>query len=504
MALFSIMSRLFQTLPVFLTLSMLSVPFPLGLAAQPEGHWTTGAPAPTKRTEVAAARLNELIYVVGGFEKPSLGNILNFAISDRVEAYDPHTDTWVTKAQLPIPLHHAGIASIDGRLYVIGGFTRSALSVWHPVGSVYMYDPERDAWAQRSPMPTARGALGVTAWEGKIFAIGGFGGDQNSGAVEVYNPSTDTWTRRANLPTPRDHLAAVALGDRIYAVGGRRNLNYAENLATLEAYHPAENRWTRKTPMPTPRSGLTAAALGSAMYVLGGESVDGTFSTNEVYLPKGNRWQTAEAMPTARHGLGSAVVENRLYVLCGGPSPGGSFSNVVEIFTPTPVESRARAPARHVRTIMALLATFQEAGTLPPEQSPDANRLIHTLIQSQGALMKSPNPAVTQLLQRALEARFDNRAVTIAEEFRTNGWTAATLEAVVTYMETQPVWTEELEKGFQAFNIGPRDFEYLGGVVQQTSARFRSRGQSFQAVYVTKYQEFLNGKRSRSTYAPRS
>lgn len=494
------MSRFFQILPVIF---LLVAPSSQGLAAQAADHWTTGSPAPTERTEVAAARLNDLIYVVGGFEEPSLGNILNFAISDRVEAYDPHADTWVTKAPLPSPLHHAGIASVDGRLYVIGGFTRSALSVWHPVGSVYMYDPDQDAWKQRSPMPTARGALGVTAWEGKIFAIGGFGGERNSAAVEVYDPSTDTWTRRATLPTPRDHLAAVALGDRIYAIGGRRNLNYAENLATLEAYHPAENQWTQKTPMPTPRSGLTAATLESAIYVLGGESVEGTFSTNEVYLPQADRWETANPMPTARHGLGSAVIENRLYVLCGGPSPGGSFSNLVEIFSPVPVQSQTRAPARHVRTIMALLATFQEAGTLPPDQSPDGNRLIRTLIQSQAALMKSDNPAVAQLLQRALEARFQDRAVPLAEEFRVTGWTAQTLEAVVMYMKSQPVWTEDLTRGFQAFNIGPREIEYLGGVVQQTSSRFRTRGQSFQAVYSAKYQEFLDGKLSPSSHAPR-
>jgi hypothetical protein len=39
-------------------------------------------------------------------------------------------------------------------------------------------------------------------------------------------------------------------------------------------------------------------------------------------------------MPTARHGLGAAVVDGRLYVISGGPTPGGSFSQINEIFTP--------------------------------------------------------------------------------------------------------------------------------------------------------------------------
>jgi hypothetical protein len=40
-------------------------------------------------------------------------------------------------------------------------------------------------------------------------------------------------------------------------------------------------------------------------------------------------------MLTARHGLGSAVVDGRIHVISGGPTPGGSFSNVNEVFSPS-------------------------------------------------------------------------------------------------------------------------------------------------------------------------
>jgi hypothetical protein len=39
-------------------------------------------------------------------------------------------------------------------------------------------------------------------------------------------------------------------------------------------------------------------------------------------------------MPTGRHGLGSAAVQGHIHVISGGPTPGGSFSNVHEVFTP--------------------------------------------------------------------------------------------------------------------------------------------------------------------------
>ncbi|MGE0469394.1 MAG: hypothetical protein AB7L09_10170 [Nitrospira sp.] len=40
-------------------------------------------------------------------------------------------------------------------------------------------------------------------------------------------------------------------------------------------------------------------------------------------------------MPTARHGLGSAVVQRRIYVISGGLTPGGSFSDLNEVFNLT-------------------------------------------------------------------------------------------------------------------------------------------------------------------------
>jgi len=136
------------------------------------------------------------------------------------------------------------------------------------------------------------------------------------------------------LPTPRDHLAAVTVGQRIYAIGGRVGLNYHQNLATVEEYDPTADQWRSVTSMPTARSGITAEVIDGRIYVLGGESADGTFHENERYVPGFDRWEPMTPMPTARHGLGSAVIEGRLHVLSGGPTPGVSFSNVNEVFTP--------------------------------------------------------------------------------------------------------------------------------------------------------------------------
>jgi N-acetylneuraminic acid mutarotase len=278
--------------------------------------------------------LNGKIYVVGGFEQPGLGNLLNLAITASVQEYDPSTDRWTTKAPMPVGLHHVGIGVTGGRLYVIGGYSQSGLTVWHPVATVYAYNPATDSWAERAPMPTARGALSVTEHQGKLYAIGGYDRNANSAAVEVYDPEGNTWTSRALLPTPRDHLATATVSGKVYAIGGRLNGDYHRNLSVTEVYDPVTNRWAPVADLPTARSGITAAEVGGRVYVFGGEGGDGTFRENEAYDPARDTWQTMAPMPTGRHGLGSAVVQGRIHVLSGGPTPGGSFSDLHEVFTP--------------------------------------------------------------------------------------------------------------------------------------------------------------------------
>jgi N-acetylneuraminic acid mutarotase len=317
-----------------LFLVILSAPIQSAQSESDQGTWRKAAPMPTKRTEVAAAVVDGKIYVVGGFEKPSLGNMMNFAITPSVEMYNPVTDQWTSKASLPIGLHHVGIGVVDRRLYVIGGYTKSGLSVWDPVATVHAYDPATDRWTERASMPTARGALSVTEHEGKLYAIGGFDRKANNAQVEVYDPVRNVWTTGASLPTPRDHLAAATIGGKVYAIGGRVNGDYSQNLAIVERYDPAADRWTRVSDLPTARSGITAAVVEGRIYVFGGEGAAGTFNENEAYDPAPDIWQRLTPMPTARHGLGSAVIQGHIYVISGGPTPGGSFSDVNEVFTP--------------------------------------------------------------------------------------------------------------------------------------------------------------------------
>src|SRR5205085_284110 len=104
-----------------------------GAAPGGVGGWRSLAPVPTPRSEVGAAEVNGLIYVVGGFEPGGAAN----------EAYDPRTDSWSVRAPLPRSLNHAAAAGLNGKLYVVGGADNQT---GRSVASLYEYDPNSDAW----------------------------------------------------------------------------------------------------------------------------------------------------------------------------------------------------------------------------------------------------------------------------------------------------------------------------------------------------------------------
>ena len=457
------------------------------------GSWSKGAPAPTKRTEVAAASLGGNIYVVGGFSEPNLSNLLHLAISRAVEVYDPVKDSWSTRAPLPEGRHHAGIAALEGYLYVIGGFTASFMSVWHAVATVYRYDPSSNVWMEMAPMPTARGALGVAVYQDRLYAIGGYNEKGNPSAVEVFYPLSNSWVSAAPLPTPRDHLGVATVGSRIYAIGGRPHLDYRHNMATMEAYDPDVNQWQRLRELPTPRSGIAAGVIDGIIYVVGGEASTGTFATNEAFDPTQNQWKTMTPMPTARHGLGSAVIDRHWYVISGGTSPGGSFSNKNEIFSPpssfTLAANRRASPA-HVGAVMALLATLEDAQALPPETSPEANQLIHTLIQLQAVVMKSRNVAVRRFVSAALQDKLGEQSSGMLRHVRQRGINAVVMEALVDYLTIHPLQEgSPVAEGFLDFNVRVRGLALLQQTVQTARRQLQERGETLEHLFAQRRRE---------------
>ncbi|MBI4000936.1 MAG: hypothetical protein HY348_04040 [Nitrospira defluvii] len=162
--------------------------------------------------------------------------------------------------------------------------------------------------------------------------------------------------------------------------------------------------------------------------------------------------------------------------------------------TPTAAQP-ARTPSPYIGSVMALLATFEDAGVLPPEGTPQANGIIKAAIQFQSAFLKSHHPAVQQFFAEAHRVKFGTRAVEVEASFRQSGWSADTFDAVIEAGQSANAWSETgLGDAFREFNIGKPDFDILAQLYQQSTAAFSTQGKTFQEVYAQRRREMPGAK----------
>ena len=285
------------------------------VAALALAAWVTGTPLAEPRTEVAAAALQGRIVVVGGF-LASGGN------SRRVDSYDPRSDRWSRLPDLPVSVDHAAAASWRGRLVIVGGYGADR----EPLRAAFLFDGR--TWRRLPAPPEERAAAAAAATaDGRVWVVGGRTRSGLATRALSLDLKTLRW-RTVGGPTPREHLAATALGGRVFVLGGRL-AGYDTNLATVEAYDPRANRWARLPSLPDPRGGTGAAAVGGRIVSVGGESPDGTNESVWALRP-GGRWRRLLDLPTPRHGLGVVALHGRVWVIAGGPQPGLTVSGAVE------------------------------------------------------------------------------------------------------------------------------------------------------------------------------
>ncbi len=294
--------------------------------------WTTRASLPTARYGLGVATGNDgTVYAVGGAWGAASGVDTSLAT---VEAYTPTSDTWSTKPSMPGGTRsQLGVAACGGKIYALGGWHWNGTE-YVLVGTVEAYDPSSNAWATKAPMPTPRVYLGVAASGGKIYAIGGLGTPTGTyyptlTTVEAYDPVTNTWTARAPMPTAR-YLLAVATGSdgKIYAIGGKVGI---EAINTVEAYDPKTDTWAQKASLPTARFGLGAATSGGSVYAIGGlTATDLALGTVEAYDPKADTWTPQSSLNTARKYVGVAAGNDGTLYAVGGDDATPTVLSTVE------------------------------------------------------------------------------------------------------------------------------------------------------------------------------
>lgn len=280
--------------------------------------WQTQTGMPTPLLRILTASDGQYLYAIGGRTSAASSTATN-----TVRRFNPNNNTWTTLASLPILLSNGEAVYLNGKIYVLGGQTDSAV-----LGTVYVYDIAANTWTTgaNAPVGVSAYAIGTDAASGIIYVTGGL--DNQSTAlttVNAYDTKANTWSSLPGMKTARYGHKATFLDGKLYVAGGT---GIAGGLTNCEVYDPATQQWSNFAPLNRPRGFAASTTFkdtsGNPYWlIVGGQdsATVTTIGTAELYDMRNNRWLVlADAfnLLTTRTQVNGVTLGDYFYVLGGG------------------------------------------------------------------------------------------------------------------------------------------------------------------------------------------
>lgn len=303
-----------------------------GLGSQQQGAWSARSPMPTPRMELGVAEVEGIIYAIGGYSGSTL------AVN---EAYNPATDMWETKASMPTPRRLHVVAEANGKIYAIGGasFTGESSCTATYSFANEEYDPLTDTWTSKADLPMdppsnnciGNAFIGGSSVNGKIYIF--VFNTAATGLTETYeyDPLSDTWDKsKSPVPFSYTRFSAASVNGKIYVLATDPPIYWNSNFmagAPFAVYDPIQDIWVVMPSTNVPRRLMSLTGNADGLFAIGGLSYAGTISgiatftetpSVESFVLVPSQWQEDGFISTGRHSAGAIMLDGTIYVIGGG------------------------------------------------------------------------------------------------------------------------------------------------------------------------------------------
>uniref|UniRef100_A0A8C5N9R3 BACK domain-containing protein n=1 Tax=Gouania willdenowi TaxID=441366 RepID=A0A8C5N9R3_GOUWI len=189
--------------------------------------WQEVSPLLVSRELMSVAVLKRCIYALGGFSFHDDESSLRSA-----ERYQSDTNQWTFIASMNEERFDASCTTLNNKIYICGGFHLRVLD------TAECYNPDTNQWTVISPMGTPRNELGVVAYMGHIFAVGGRNGSRYLRSAEAYDPVTNTWHDVPEMVHSHRYFGIAVMNKQIFVVSCR------DRKKIIECYNSTTNSWS--------------------------------------------------------------------------------------------------------------------------------------------------------------------------------------------------------------------------------------------------------------------
>lgn len=222
------------------------------------------------------AVFNDFLFVAGGQEQ--FDNNGNTALSACFR-YDPRSNSWRKLQSMLEPRTDFHLSAFDSTsLVAVAGRNQNG-----PLSSCERYNIGKNKWEKISSLPIHVCAHAGATLNGCLYIAGGFAADgfqrgcyklskvvrKESGRIQ----EEFFWERKASLNTERGLHCMVQINQKLYAIGGNNKTNgYRRDVIQTDMYDPKTDTWTEISPLFEGQSEAGAAVVKDQIYVVGGHT----------------------------------------------------------------------------------------------------------------------------------------------------------------------------------------------------------------------------------------
>jgi len=173
------------------------------------------------------------IYVIGGFN--GTGSAFYYPPSNKVQVFDPKTDTWSVIGESPVPFAGADYYFNGSALFVTGGYIG-----YSSYGSeTLLYYPETNEWVKLPNAPASASYGSVAFVNGVYVVVGGYVLYQGSvmpGAILIFNGTKWTVSQQQEQ-YPTSFAPSVQIGSKLVIIGGLGSQNLPSDKVQVYSFH---------------------------------------------------------------------------------------------------------------------------------------------------------------------------------------------------------------------------------------------------------------------------